>query len=74
VRQLLGLHRYMGFINYLGLPSVVFPVARDARGLPISVQIVARPFHDLDLLAFAAGVEADRFGGEGFTSHFCSKG
>ena len=53
VKKLLGLHRYMGFINYLGLPSLVLPIALDARGLPISVQLVARPFHELRLLKMA---------------------
>ncbi len=53
VKKLLGLHRFMGFINYLGLPSLVVPIALDARGLPISVQLVARPFHELRLLDMA---------------------
>ncbi|MDB5966401.1 MAG: putative amidase [Polaromonas sp.] len=53
VRQLLGLHRYMGFVNYLGLPSLVLPIATDARGLPVSVQLIARPFNERLLLAFA---------------------
>lgn len=51
--RLLGLYRYMGFVNYLGLPSLVMPIAKDARGLPISVQLVARPFHERLLLDFA---------------------
>ncbi len=71
IKQLLALHRYMGFVNYLGCPSVVIPIARDARGLPISVQIIARPFHEPDLLAFAFEVESRRFGKHGFTEHFC---
>jgi aspartyl-tRNA(Asn)/glutamyl-tRNA(Gln) amidotransferase subunit A len=57
VRKLLGLHRFMGFVNYLGLPSLVVPVARDARGLPISVQLLGRPFHELTLLQFASGLQ-----------------
>ena len=52
-KRLLGMHRYMGFVNYLGLPSLVMPVATDTRGLPISVQLVARPFHESLLLGFA---------------------
>ncbi|RYX94293.1 MAG: amidase [Comamonadaceae bacterium] len=76
VRQLLALHRHMGFVNYLGCPSMVIPVARDARGLPISVQVLARPFHERDLLAFAAQVETRLFGASAadgsssFTAHF----
>ena len=74
VRQLLALHRFMGFVNYLGCPSMVMPVARDFRGLPISVQVLARPFHERDLLAFAASVEKQlATTGEpsvdGFTAH-----
>jgi aspartyl-tRNA(Asn)/glutamyl-tRNA(Gln) amidotransferase subunit A len=57
VRKLLGLHRYMGFVNYLGLPSLVVPVGRDARGMPISVQLLGRPFHELTLLQFASGMQ-----------------
>ena len=52
--RLLGLYRHMGFVNYLGLPAVVFPIAQDRRGLPISVQALARPYHEATLLAFAA--------------------
>ncbi|MES2280515.1 MAG: amidase [Pseudomonadota bacterium] len=74
VKQLLALHGYMGFVNYLGFPSVVFPIARDARGMPISVQVLARPFHEADLLAFAEQVELRRFGVNGFTEHFLNQG
>lgn len=73
-RRLVGLYRYMGFVNYLGLPSVVFPVARDARGMPLSVQVLARPFHDAGLLAFAARAEARLFGTQGFTASFFIQG
>ena len=70
VHELLGLHRYMGFVNYLGLPSLVIPVAQDARGLPISVQLIARPFAEATLLAFASRVERERFGSSGLTRPF----
>jgi Asp-tRNA(Asn)/Glu-tRNA(Gln) amidotransferase A subunit family amidase len=70
VRQLLALQGFMGFVNYLGFPSLVFPIARDARGLPISVQAIARPFHEVDLLAFAEKFELRRFGAHGFTEQF----
>jgi len=52
-QKLLGLHRYMGFVNYLGLPALVAPVASDERGLPIGVQILARPDQDVGLLDWA---------------------
>ncbi len=69
-KQLLGLYRYMGFANYLGLPAIVFPIAADARGMPISVQLVARPFHEHTLLAFAGAVQSQRFDGASFTRRF----
>lgn len=51
-RQLLGLHRFMGFVNYLGFPALVLPVAHDALGRPICVQALARPFQEHTLLRF----------------------
>lgn len=65
-RELLALHRSMGFINYLGLPALVMPIAKDSRGLPISVQLVGRPFHEHQLLAIAAQLQERRFGHPGF--------
>ena len=53
VKKLLGLHRYMGFVNYLGLPAVVAPVGVDRRGLPICAQVLARPDQDVALLDWA---------------------
>lgn len=58
VRELLALHRYMGFVNYLGLPALVLPVAEDANGRPVSVQLLARPHREADLLSFAARLES----------------
>lgn len=72
-RRLLGLHRYMSFVNYLGLPSLVMPVAKDARGMPISVQLVARPFHENLLLGFAHRLELRLFGEYGLTQQFFPK-
>jgi Asp-tRNA(Asn)/Glu-tRNA(Gln) amidotransferase A subunit family amidase len=68
--RLLALYRFMGFVNYLGLPAIVFPIAADARGMPISVQLVARPFHEHVLLAFADAVQQQRFDGAAFTRRF----
>ena len=51
--QLAGMHAFMGFVNYLGLPALNLPIARDARGLPICVQVLARPFAEHHLLDFA---------------------
>jgi Asp-tRNA(Asn)/Glu-tRNA(Gln) amidotransferase A subunit family amidase len=60
-KQLLALHRYMGFVNYLGLPSLVVPIASDRRGLPISVQLIGRPFSERRLLAAARAIESSGF-------------
>lgn len=73
-RQLSGLHRFMGWVNYLGLPSVVVPFASDARGMPISVQAVARPFGERSLLGFADALQLRRFSGRAFTRHFSPGG
>jgi Asp-tRNA(Asn)/Glu-tRNA(Gln) amidotransferase A subunit family amidase len=71
-RQLAALHRFMGWVNYLGLPSIVVPIAADARGMPICVQAVARPFGERSLLVFADGVQSRRFDGGVFTRQFSS--
>jgi Asp-tRNA(Asn)/Glu-tRNA(Gln) amidotransferase A subunit family amidase len=70
VQQLLALHSFMGFVNYLGFPAMVIPLASDADGLPISAQFIARPFEELTLLAFAHKVELAHFGSDGFTRRF----
>ena len=43
--------------SYLGLPALTLPIARDTQGLPISIQLVGRPFADFDLLSFAEKIE-----------------
>jgi aspartyl-tRNA(Asn)/glutamyl-tRNA(Gln) amidotransferase subunit A len=60
----------MGFVNYLGFPAMVIPIAIDPRGLPISAQFIARPFQEQTLLTFANEVELERFGSDGFTRRF----
>ena len=52
---------FMGFINYLGLPSLSAPIATDLNGRPISVQLVGRPFADLALLDLAAHLTLNHF-------------
>jgi len=39
-------------ISYLGLPAISVPVGRDRNGIPIGLQIVARPNEDHSLLKF----------------------
>jgi Asp-tRNA(Asn)/Glu-tRNA(Gln) amidotransferase A subunit family amidase len=64
-RTLLSLHRLCGWVNYLGLPALAMPVAYDARGLPISVQIIGRPHEELALLQFAQRLEHEIHGSDG---------
>lgn len=55
--QLAGMHAFMAFVNYLGLPALNLPIARDAQGRPICIQVLARPFAEHRLLDFAEHVE-----------------
>ena len=43
--------------NYLGLPCMVIPIGVDGAGLPIAVQLVARPFEEATLLRAARALE-----------------
>lgn len=49
--------RHTQWFNTLGAPAAVVPVGRSGEGLPIGVQIVARPFADEIALAVAAVVD-----------------
>ena len=48
---------YAQTFNVFGLPSVVVPVARTAKGLPIGVQIAGPPFEERTVLAAAVVIE-----------------
>ncbi|MGB9179606.1 MAG: amidase [Pyrinomonadaceae bacterium] len=48
---------YLHTFNVFDLPSVCVPVARSREGLPIGVQVVARPFHEEAALAAALRLE-----------------
>jgi amidase len=50
--------RYTQWFNTLAAPAAVVPVGRSPEGLPIGVQVVARPFHDETALGVAAIVDA----------------
>jgi len=50
--------RHTQWFNALAAPAAVVPVGRSPEGLPIGVQIVARPFEDEMALAVAAVVDA----------------
>lgn len=50
--------RHTQWFNVLAAPAAVVPVGASPEGLPIGVQIVARPFHDETALGIAAFVDA----------------
>ena len=50
--------RHTQWFNALAAPAVVVPVGRSQEGLPIGVQVVARPFQDETAMAIAAFVDA----------------
>lgn len=52
-RELVALHRYHAFVNYLGLPAIVFPIGLDDRGRPVCLQAIGAPGTEERLLAFA---------------------
>jgi Asp-tRNA(Asn)/Glu-tRNA(Gln) amidotransferase A subunit family amidase len=56
--QYLDAVRYTQWFNTLGAPAAVIPVGRSPEGLPIAIQIAARPFHDEIALGIAAIVDA----------------
>lgn len=63
---LLAMFSWASFVNYLGLPAVVFPIAHDAQGAPVCVQAIGRPRSEEALLAFAYHLEQRLFGCNGF--------
>lgn len=63
--KLLALHRYCGWLNYLGLPALALPVGVDTEGLPVSIQLVAKPFHEHHLLALGQQMQQDLLGADG---------
>ena len=50
--------RHTQWFNVLAAPAAVVPVGHSPEGLPIGVQIVARPFQDEIALGVAAAVDA----------------
>ncbi len=49
--------RYTQWFNTLGAPAAVVPVGRSPEGLPIGVQVAARPFEDEVVLGVASVVD-----------------
>ncbi|HEY1578874.1 MAG TPA: amidase [Terracidiphilus sp.] len=50
--------RYTQWFNTLGAPAAVVPVGHSSEGLPIGVQIAARPFEDEVVLGVAGVIDA----------------
>jgi len=48
---------YSAWFNLLALPGVAVPVGRSPEGLPIGVQVVARPWQDETALCLAGEIE-----------------
>ncbi|BBZ32351.1 amidase [Mycolicibacterium confluentis] len=46
--------------NATGQPAAVVPWGLDSSGLPLSIQLVGRPFDEATLLSLSAEIEADR--------------
>ncbi|HEY7803094.1 MAG TPA: amidase, partial [Orrella sp.] len=63
--KLLGLHHYCGWVNYLGLPALSVPVGRDDRGLPVSIQLIGKPFGEPQLLALGQKIQTEIYGEQG---------
>jgi amidase len=58
--QYLDAWSYTEWFNLLGAPALAVPFGRSNEGLPIGVQIVARPWEEELVLAVAAELEAQR--------------
>lgn len=44
-------------VNLAGLPGISIPAGQDAKGLPLGLQLIGRPFEEGDLLNIAASLE-----------------
>lgn len=52
--------RHSQWLNLAGFPGISVPMALSARGLPIGVQLIARPYDDELLLAIGEALETAR--------------
>jgi Asp-tRNA(Asn)/Glu-tRNA(Gln) amidotransferase A subunit family amidase len=51
--------RHTQWFNLLGAPAAVVPVGKSPEGLPIGVQVAARPFEDEVVLGIAAAIDKE---------------
>jgi amidase len=51
---------FNAMFNATGQPAAVVPWGLDRHGLPLSIQLVGRPFDEATLLSLSAEIEADR--------------
>jgi amidase len=51
---------YCEWFNLLGIPGVVVPIGQSPEGLPVGVQIVARPWQEEVALSIAEAIEKER--------------
>ena len=58
-RRLGEVTRLTRWVNYLGVPALVLPCGFDARGLPIALQLVGRPFDEELLLAAGRALQRE---------------
>jgi Asp-tRNA(Asn)/Glu-tRNA(Gln) amidotransferase A subunit family amidase len=65
VPKLLALHRFCGWVNYLGIPAISVPIGKDRHGRSFSVQLLSRPRDELTLLRVARRLEHDIYGENG---------
>src|SRR5262249_15402679 len=49
--------RLVRSINVLGLPAISLPCGLDAAGMPLSAQIIGKPFDEATILRVAAAIE-----------------
>jgi amidase len=57
--EYLDVMRYTQWFNLLAAPAAVVPVGRSPEGLPIGVQVAARPFEDEAALAVASVIDRE---------------
>ncbi|MCV7192140.1 amidase [Mycolicibacterium brumae] len=51
---------FQAMFNVTGQPAAVLPWGLDRAGLPMSIQLVGRPYDEATLLSLSAEIEADR--------------